>query len=91
MTAVILPAELWTIVIRQAVCDWPETSFVPQADNFECIKGLVFSCKRLLAIVTAVRHENLVLDDYEDFVFLWSVPFHSVRCVPPNSIVRSVR
>lgn len=79
MTIAGLPTEIWRTIAREATIVRSEISFAPDADDTSSVRGLALSCKTLYATVTSVFHENLVLKKYDDFVFLWSVPCHSVR------------
>lgn len=79
MTIAGLPAEIWRLISREATSVRSNLSFAPEADDKASVRGLALSCKPLYGIVTSVFHENLVLNGYDDFVFLWSVPYHLVR------------
>lgn len=82
MTIAGLPTEIWRLISREATSVRSGLSFAPEADDKASILGLALSCKSLYTVVTSVFHENLVLNGYDDFVFLWSVPCHSVRYSP---------
>ena len=73
-----LPAELWTQIVRYAITNWPHTSFNLLADDFNSVQGFSGASKFTRDIVEGLRHENLVLEDYDDFIFLW-IPCLAVR------------
>lgn len=75
-----LPAELWTAIVKQTITVWPSASFNLLADDFDSVEGFSNASTLTRGIVDKLRHENVILQDYDDFVFLW-IPCQSVRCV----------
>lgn len=64
-----LPTELWIIIVRMAVTQWPTSSFNPRSDQFTRIDGFCKACDQFQQAAELVRHENFV-GNFDQFTFL---------------------